>query len=100
MLYQIARIPMVIVKPLKLYMFYYIFIALFPVLISMPIFTFKVGWEIPYGEAFHLQKPSLELMTNEKKSPTNDTRLELPGYNLFRSHHPSNNKRDVYIGFP
>ena len=58
---------MVIVKPLKLCMFYYIFMALFSVLISMPIFTFKVCWEIPCGEAFYLQKPSLELMTTEKK---------------------------------
>ena len=58
---------MVIVKPLKLCMFYYIFMALFSVLISMPIFTFKVCWEIPCGEAFYLQKPSLELMTSEKK---------------------------------
>ena len=48
-------------------MFYYIFKALFSVLISMPIFTFKVCWEIPCGEAFYLQKPSLELITSEKK---------------------------------
>ena len=41
--------------------------ALFSVLISMPIFTFKVCWEIPCGEAFYLKKPSLELMTSEKK---------------------------------
>ena len=27
------------------------------------------------------------------ETPPNDTRLELPGYNLFRSDHPSNNKR-------
>ena len=27
------------------------------------------------------------------KTPPNDTRLELPGYNLFGSDHPSNNKR-------
>ena len=26
-------------------------------------------------------------------TPTNDTRLELPGYNLLRSDHPSNNER-------
>ena len=27
------------------------------------------------------------------ETPSNDTPLELPGYNLFRSDHPSNNKR-------
>ena len=27
------------------------------------------------------------------ETPPNDTRVELPGYNLFRSVHPSNNKR-------
>ena len=27
------------------------------------------------------------------ETPPNDTRLELPGYNLFRSDHPSSNKR-------
>ena len=39
--------------------------------------------------------------TNDKwkKTPTNDTRLELPGYNLFRSDHPSNNKREFVSGF-
>ena len=32
------------------------------------------------------------------ETPSNDTRLELPGYNLFRSDHPSNNKRgDVCV---
>ena len=33
-----------------------------------------------------------EIYLNSETSP-NDTRLELPGYNLFRSGHPSNNKR-------
>ena len=27
------------------------------------------------------------------ETPPNDTRLELPGYDLFRSDHPSKNKR-------
>ena len=31
------------------------------------------------------------------KAPPNDTRLELPGYNLFRSDHPSNNKEEVFV---
>ena len=32
------------------------------------------------------------------ETPRNDTRLELPGYNLLHSDHPSNNKRgDVYV---
>ena len=32
------------------------------------------------------------------ETPPNDTSLELPGYNLFRSDHPFNNKRGcVYI---
>ena len=32
------------------------------------------------------------------ETPPNDTRLELPGYNLLRSDHPSNNKRgDVCV---
>ena len=53
MLYKIARIPMVIIEPLELYMFYSIFMTLYYVLISMSIFTFKVCWEIPCGEAFY-----------------------------------------------
>ena len=44
---------MAIVKPFKLYMFYGIFMALYCVLFSMSIFTFKVCWEIPCGEAFY-----------------------------------------------
>ena len=31
------------------------------------------------------------------ETPLNDTRLELSSYNLFRSDHPSNNKRGVCI---
>ena len=33
-----------------------------------------------------------EIYLNSKNTP-NDACLELPGYNLFRSDHPSNNKR-------
>ena len=44
---------MVVVKPLKLYMFYGIFMALYYVLISMSTFTFKVCSQIPYSEAFY-----------------------------------------------
>ena len=44
---------MAIVKPHKLYMFYGIFMALYYVFISMSIFTIKVCWEIPCGEAFY-----------------------------------------------
>ena len=44
---------MVIVKPLKLYMFCGIFVALYYVLISMSIFTFKVCWKILCGGAFY-----------------------------------------------
>ena len=44
---------MVIVKPHKLYMFYGISMALYYVLITMSIFTFKVYWKISYGEAFY-----------------------------------------------
>ena len=34
-------------------MFYCIFMALYYVFISMSVFTFKVYWEIPCGEAFY-----------------------------------------------
>ena len=44
---------MVIVKPHKFYMFYGIFMTLYYVFISMSIFTIKVCWEIPCGEAFY-----------------------------------------------
>ena len=44
---------MAIAEPFKLYMFYGIFMALYHVLISMSIFTFKVYWEIPCGDAFY-----------------------------------------------
>ena len=44
---------MVIVKPFKLYMFYSIFMALYHVIISMSIFTFKVCWAFPCGQAFY-----------------------------------------------
>ena len=53
LLCKIARIPMAIVKPHKLYMFYGIFMALYYVFTSMSIFTFKVCWEIPCGETFY-----------------------------------------------
>ena len=53
LLCKIARIPMGIVKPHKLYMFYGIFMALYYGLISMSKFTFKVCWETPCGEAFY-----------------------------------------------
>ena len=54
LLYKIARIPMVIVKPPKLYTFYDIFMALYYVFLSMSIFIFKVCWEIPCSEDFDL----------------------------------------------
>ena len=44
---------MVIVQPHKLYMFYGIFMALYYVFTLMSIFTFKVGWEMPCGDAFY-----------------------------------------------
>ena len=44
---------MVIVKPHKLHMFYGIFMALYYVFTSMLIFTFKVCWKTPCGEAFY-----------------------------------------------
>ena len=44
---------MVKVKPHKLFMFYCIYVALYYILISMSIFTFKVSWEISYDEAFY-----------------------------------------------
>ena len=44
---------MAIVKALKLYIFYSLFMALCYVLISMSIFTFKAFWEILCGEAFY-----------------------------------------------
>ena len=53
LLYKIARITMVMVKPFKLYMFYGIFMALYYVFISMSISTFEVYWEIPCVEPFY-----------------------------------------------
>ena len=44
---------MVIVKPLKLFMFYGFFVAFYYVLISISVFTFKVCWEIPGSEVFY-----------------------------------------------
>ena len=51
--YKVTRIPMVIIKTFKLFMFYGIFTAHYYVLILMPIFTFEVCWEIPCGKAFY-----------------------------------------------
>ena len=42
--------------------------------------------------SFHIIYLSETYLNSE--TPPNDTRLELPGYNLFRSDHPSNNKRE------
>ena len=53
LLCKIARIPMVIVKPHKLHMFYGIFMTLYYVFISMLIFIFKVCWESLCGETFY-----------------------------------------------
>ena len=44
---------MVIAKLLKLYMFYSIFMALYYVVISMSIFTFKVCWEVLCSEPLY-----------------------------------------------
>ena len=44
---------MVIVKPFKQCMFYDICMALYYVLISMLMFTFKVCWEVACDEAFY-----------------------------------------------
>lgn len=48
MLYKVIRIPMIIVKPHKLYMFY----GIYYVLISILIFTFEVCREIPCVKVF------------------------------------------------
>ena len=48
-----------IVKPFKLYMFYDIFMALYYLLLSMSISTFKVCWGTPCGEAFYFPKTIL-----------------------------------------
>ena len=53
LLCKIVKIPMVIVKPHKLDMFHGIFLALYYVFTSMLIFTFKVCWKTPCGEAFY-----------------------------------------------
>ena len=50
LLCKIARIPMVIVKPHKLHMFYGIFMALYYVFTSMLIFIFKVCWKTPTNQ--------------------------------------------------
>ena len=41
--------------------------------------------------SFDIICPSETYLNSE--TPSNDARLKLPGYNLFRSDHPSNNKR-------
>ena len=45
--------------------------------------------------SFHIICLSETYLNSE--TPPNDTRLELPGYNLFGSDHPSHNKRRVCV---
>ena len=45
--------------------------------------------------SFHIICLSETYLNSE--TPPNDTRLELPGYNLFGSNHPSHNKRRVCV---
>ena len=66
LLCKIARIRMVIVKPHKLHMFYGISMALYQVFTLMLIFTFKVFWETPSGEAFYFVE-TIQLIRGAKQ---------------------------------
>ena len=64
LLCKIARIPLVIVKPHKLYKV--IFMALYYVFISMSIFTVKVCLKIPCGVAFYFVE-TIQLIQGENQ---------------------------------